>query len=390
MRIPLALLSLALAAAIWLPCLHWLFRRDPAPYFRAGAPPSKARGLADYHLRLWTDPELREREIRKMRGSNAEWDFMGRTFLVLALANVALREPASKDTCLRVIDQIIGETLRLERQEGLFFFLMPYARRGAFVQQPPRSQFLDGEIALMLGARRVVAEKSEYRPLLAERVGLMVERMKRSPVLCAESYPDECWTFCNAVALAAIRIADFLDGTDHSAFFHQWVRAAKEKLTDSGTGLLVSSFTFNGTPQDGPEGTSIWLVAHCLSLIDEGFAAEQYARAKKELTRGLLGFGYAREWPASWKGPMDIDSGPVVPGLGASASASGLALVAARTFGDRRYFASLLASLELGGFPRERGGTLKYCASNQVGDAVVLYAMVLGPLWDTVKAGRAR
>ena len=28
-----------------------------------------------------------------------------------------------------------------------------------------------------------------------------------SPVLCVESYPDECWLFCNTIALAAIRAA---------------------------------------------------------------------------------------------------------------------------------------------------------------------------------------
>ena len=39
------------------------------------------------------------------------------------------------------------------------------------------------------------------------------------------------------------------------------------------------------------------MTAHCLQLIDEEFAADQYRRARKELGRELLGFGYAREWP---------------------------------------------------------------------------------------------
>jgi hypothetical protein len=32
-------------------------------------------------------------------------------------------------------------------------------------------------------------------------------------------------------------------------------------------------------------------------------------------------------------------------------------------------------------------GRLKYCASNQVGDAALLYAATLGPLWQKVKTG---
>jgi len=388
-RFILGVVALAIASAVWLPMLSLLYRSDPTPYFRNNGPVApKARMLAAYHLKLWTDPALREREISKMRGANAEWDFMGRTFLVLALANMALREPAAQETYLKVADDIIDETLRLEREKGLHFFLMPYARRTPFVVQPPRSQFLDGEIALMLAARRAVAEKPAYKAPLTERVNLMVERMQKSPVLCAESYPDECWTFCNALALAAIRVADYLDGTDHSAFLRQWVATAKAKLIDLDTGILVSSFSLQGHHQDGPEGSSIWAVVHWLQLIDEGFASDQYRAAKAALAGGVLGFGYSREWPESWRGPEDIDSGPVVPVLGASASASGLAFLGARSFGDTSYFAALLASLDFAGFPTRRDGTLRYAASNQVGDAVVLYAAVLGPLWQKVKVVR--
>ena len=97
----------------------------------------------------------------------------------------------------------------------------------------------------------------------------------------AESYPDECWMFCNTAALAAIRMSDALDATDHSALFHKWLRTAREKLVDRQTGLLVSSFTLEGRPKDGPEGSSIWMSAHCLQLIDAKFAADQYRRARR-------------------------------------------------------------------------------------------------------------
>ncbi len=278
-------------------------------------------------MHLWTDPQERQRELEKMRTTNAEWDFMGRSFLVWALANRSLRHPQDKPAYLEVMDRIIDETLRTERELGMFHFLMPYARQRPFVMQPPRSIFLDGEIALMLAMRRLVEEKDSYRKPLRQRVQEMVRRMEASPVLCAESYPDECWMFCNTVALAAIRTSDRLDGTDHRAFFQKWLEMAKQKLVDPRTGLLVSSFTLDGQPQKGPNGSSLWLSAHCLQLIDEDFAADQYRRAKKELGRELLGFAYAREWPVSWDGQCDVDSGPVVPVLGISAGSSGLALL---------------------------------------------------------------
>ena len=141
---------------------------------------------------------------------------------------------------------------------------------------------------------------------------------------------------------------------------------------------------------EGPEGSTIWLVSHCLELVDEAFARDQYERAKKELGGRFLGFGYAREWPESWPGRMDVDSGPVVPILEASPSSSGLAFLGASSFEDRDYLSSLLRSLEFAGFPSRKDGALKYCASNQVGDAVLLYAALQGPIWEKVKRGLER
>jgi hypothetical protein len=95
---------------------------------------------------------------------------MARAFFVLSLANMALREPEAKDEYLEIMDIIIEETIRLERENGMYYFLMRYARRRPFVSQAGRSLFQDSEIALMLAVRRLVQEKEAYRPLLAERV----------------------------------------------------------------------------------------------------------------------------------------------------------------------------------------------------------------------------
>jgi len=380
------LIALILAAVVWLPCLHLIFEPDPGEYLSPGNLSPTARALAARHLELWSSPRLRAQEIRKMRSSNAEWDFMGRTYLVLALANMAMRNPGERENYLQVMDRIILETRKINSEKGFYVFLMDYARNRPFLQQPPRSLFVDGEIALMIGVRRLVGERKELRPVFSHLVSILRTRMESAPVLCAESYPDECWMFCNTVALAALRISDVLDGTDHSGFFRSWIDRARQRLIHPGTGLLVSSFRMSGMVLDGPEGSSIWMAAHCLQLIDEKFARDQYDRAKRELARGLLGFGYAREWPPSRVGPADIDSGPVVPVLEASPGSSGLALMGASAFGDREYYSSLCASLNLAGFPLEREGKLRYCASNQVGDAVLLYSMVLGPIWDLVKS----
>jgi hypothetical protein len=389
-RILAALAALVLAAALWLPCLHLFFARPASDFYVKEGLSPKARELAARQMRLWADPVSRRRELDRMRVSNAEWDFGGRCFLVWALANMGLRDPSSKPACLQTMDRIIDETLQLEQQNGIYFFLMPYARARPFVAQPARSLFLDGEIAMMLASRRFLEEKPEYKSALTARVNLIADGLRQSPGLALESYPDECWTYDHAVALAAIRMADYLDGSDHSALIRDWVAMAKQKLVHPASGLLVSSFTTQDAPLIGPEGSSLWMIAHCLQLLDEDFAGDQYDRARRELAGSTLGFSYAREWPDSWNGPADIDSGPIIPFFEISAGSSGLAFIGASAFGDDAFLASLNATLDFAGFPSRKNGALKYSASNQVGDAALFYAATLGPIWQKVKAGRTK
>jgi linalool dehydratase/isomerase-like protein len=383
-----AFAAIVVAGCIWTPCLHLVFRRDLSEYrARDGVSPI-ARKLVAAHLATWSDPELRQHELDKMREKNPEWDFMSRTYLVLALVNVALEDEQFVDDACDIVDSIIQNTLEVEKGRGFEHFLMSYGHGGWWAVRPPRSVFVDGEIALMLAARRILKEEDAYKAPLTERVEAMISRMQESPVQCAESYPDECWLFCNTVALAAIRMADVLDGGDHSDFVDSWVDTAKAELLDSDTGLLISTYAVDGTPSPsgfGPEGSTIWMASHMLQIVDEGFAEDQYRRAHKQLARSLLGFGYSREWPLGQEGQMDVDSGPVIPVFGASASASGLAILAAAAFDDEEYLRSLLTSLQFMGFPAEREGRRHYEASNPVGDAVLLYAMTEGPLWDLVR-----
>jgi hypothetical protein len=303
---------------------------------------------------------------------------------VWSLANMGLREPAMKEKYLPIIDEIIRETVKIERTDGIYVFLMPYAKAQPFVVQPARSLFLDGEIALMMGARRMLEEKEDYKQPMTERLKIIEHRLLTNPIMAQESYPDECWTFDHAVALAAFKIGDKLDGTEHSALCRAWIEMAKRRLVHKETGLLVSSYDTKGNQLDGPEGSTIWMVTHCLAVVDEAFARDQYQRARKELGRTTLGFGYGKEWPASWEGPRDIDSGMVIPICEASAGSSGMAFIGAATFHDQKYFQALSATLDMAAFPSRKNGELKYCGSNQVGDAALLYANVLGPLWERI------
>ncbi|WP_223637753.1 hypothetical protein [Corallococcus sp. EGB] len=369
------LVLLVLAVAVWLPALHWLFR----PWDRG----ELAAALASRQRVFSLQESSAERDV--LHRTNPEWDLMVRTFSVLSFANLALSEPARKAEHLAVVDVLIDRTLRDERRAHEAFFL-PYVHAAPFKDPAGRSLFVDGELALMLAARQMVEPRVDSAPLLRERVDLIVGQLERAPVLAAESYPDEGWTFCNTVALAAVRLSDRVDGRDHGALLRRWVASAREHLSDRRTGLLVSSFTYDGVTKDGPEGSTLWLAAHMLQVVDADFARDQYQRARAALLGHTLGFAWAGEWPAETAAMQDIDSGPTIPWVNANAGSSGLALVGAAAFDDEEALDGLLTSLHFAAFPVHDDTGLRFAAGNPLADAVLLYSLVEGPLWRLAQA----
>lgn len=316
------------------------------------------------------------------RRRNPEWMLMAELYSVLSWSNAALANPERAPALLARIDEAIEATLAFEAEHGPLALLLPYGRTQPFRDPAGRSLFVDGEVAMMLAARLSVAEHPRFAAELDARVEAIEGSLRRGPVASGESYPDECWTFCNTTALAALVLADRVRGTDHRPLVDAWLEAAKRSLLDRDTGLLVSSYTWEGRHLDGPEGSSIFMVAHNLLLLDPAFAREQYQRARDALVRGAFGFGWAREWPPGAAVRQDVDSGLVVPGLGASPGASGLALLGAAAFGDTDTQDALLRSMELAAVPTRDEDARWYRAAGRIGNAVTSYALHFGPLWE--------
>ncbi|WNG36221.1 hypothetical protein F0U61_23025 [Archangium violaceum] len=371
------LLLLLTASALWLSTLHlWFQPEDPRELVPDLAARQRELALRD---------ESPDRAL--LRRNNPEWDLMARTFAVLSFANLALKEPTQQAEHLAVIDAILTRTLRDERKAN-DEFLLPYVHRAPFRDVRGRSLFVDGEIALMLAARQFVEPRAEFAPILRERIDTIASQLERAPILAAESYPDEGWTFCNTLALAALRLSDAVDGRNHAELRRRWVESARKHLVDARTGLLVSSFNFDGAPSDGPEGSTLWLAAHMLQVVDEDFAREQYQRARRELIGEALGFAWAEEWPTTAPNVNDIDSGPTIPLVNANAGSSGLAFVGAAAFDDEPLLKGLVTSLRFAAFPVTDELGLRFAAGNMLADAVLLYSLVEGPLWRRVMAPR--
>ncbi len=359
---------LLIASIVWVQSLHVWFEASPE---------SVREPLAAAQRHLWTPGEdaVLAASSAQLRRANPEWELMARMFTALAFANLALREPARRAEYVHAIDRITDRTIAEVEQYGPTHFLLPY---GANMRT--RSLFVDGEIAIMLAARQLVERTPERDAIASRWTERVVAHFQGSPVLLGLSYPDEVWLFCNTVALAALRMHDVAIGTPdrHADLFRRWVASAKSRVVDE-NGLLAARTTGAGAVVEGAEGSTLWLAAAMLRIVDDDFATAQYTSARRSLRGSFAGFGWAREWPDG-EGTDDVDSEPTIPIVGANAGSSGLAIIAARAFGDDELVNELLASYLLAGFPVDGGA--HFAAGNQLADAVLLYALASGPLWE--------
>ena len=79
---------------------------------------AQAEGMLEEQLATWNDPVARDAQRASLRRYNPEWDFMQRTFLLLSLADAALVQPERQDELLKVMDDILEETLADEAAHG--------------------------------------------------------------------------------------------------------------------------------------------------------------------------------------------------------------------------------------------------------------------------------
>ncbi len=60
-------IALILATTVWLPCLQFVFRCRPNQFHTQNGLSQKSQQLAARHIQLWTEPDLVQRELGKMR-----------------------------------------------------------------------------------------------------------------------------------------------------------------------------------------------------------------------------------------------------------------------------------------------------------------------------------
>jgi hypothetical protein len=180
-----------------------------------------------------------------------------------------------------------------------------------------------------------------------------------------EAYPGMSWPVDSLFGYRSLQIHDRLYDTKLFTTFGRF-KQTMLRYQDHATGLMPSFVYLDGRPRDVPRGCALsWSLA-VLPDLDPEYAAEQWAAYRRSFARCAGGLCLFREYPSGLVRGPDSDSGPIVGGLGMSASAFGLA--AARATGDMDSAESLRRTGELLGLP-----ALSWWGKRYLGGQIALF-----------------
>jgi hypothetical protein len=177
---------------------------------------------------------------------------------------------------------------------------------------------------------------TRYETMLRGQVESLARELDASPFGLLDDYPGQCYPVDIVPAIAAIRRADAVLGTDHAAFVARAIRGFQGTRLDADTGLpayVVSSKT--GQAKDTARGVGLsFMVTWAAPLWPDVTTHwyERYAELFWQEDRWLAGFReFPRNLDVGWF-HLEADAGPIVGGYGVAASAFGIG--AARVMGD--------------------------------------------------------
>ena len=229
----------------------------------------------------------------------------------------------------------------------------------------PHGAFYHGWRLLLLVDRAALTGDPAQRAEVETEARRILTALQADPL--PASYPGRAWPCDVVVALAAAHLATGLvELAGLPAVTRQWFAAVETHRDPSG--LLV-----HRRGGDVARGSSQAIIQAFLPDIDPVRAAREWRVFKEQFVVSELGLVGVREYPRGVADDGDVDSGPLVAGV--SASASAVTLAAARRNGDLELAKVLDREADLLGLPLPMGSGAAFALGLMpVGDAFVAWA----------------
>jgi hypothetical protein len=234
-----------------------------------------------------------------------------------------------------------------------------------------------GYLNLLLSFHRYLDKDSRFAALNDTITKFLAKRLRQSPLSLLYTYPGEMYVVDNCAAAGSIGLyGKAVKNTEYCKLANDWTERCRTDYMDKKTGLLFQGIGENGRSWDSPRGSGSTLGIYFLSFADIDFSRDLYNAVKKELMTSFAGFLAVREYPRTVLEKGDIDSGPVIFGMGFSAT--GFSIAGAKIFTDRNSFTKLYALTYLFGTPLTRNGSLHYVTGGPLGTAI-MFAVLTAP-----------
>lgn len=215
-----------------------------------------------------------------------------------------------------------------------------------------------------------------HQALLARQVASLSAELDASPHGLLDDYPGQCYPIDILPAIAAIRRADAVLGTDHTAFAARAQRGFQGSRLDPSTALpayVADARTGRGLGR--ARGVGIATMLTWVPALWPDTAQLWYARYEEHFWRRTWLLAGVREFSAAAIGQPawnlgDVDSGPVLAGFGTAASAFGIG--AARANGRFDHAFPLAAEALVASWPLPNGTLLAPRLLSNLADAPYL------------------
>lgn len=230
------------------------------------------------------------------------------------------------------IDRLEGKTARAIFPAEMY---LPY---GIFYQG-----WLNYTRAAYLAALPTPATDSVQLERFQVSCSKIAESLERHHTPFLFSYHGGCWPADNVVALASLAAHDHLLEPQFTATREAWLERIRTKLDTNGLVPHSVDLTYGNALQTA-RGSSQSLMQAFWPQIDTAFARQQYAIYERKFQDSKFGLPGIREYTKGNFGFGDVDSGPVLLGIGGAASVVGMG--SAARYADQALHTGLRNSIE--------------------------------------------
>ncbi|MDD5361195.1 MAG: hypothetical protein PHN88_03625 [Ignavibacteria bacterium] len=173
-------------------------------------------------------------------------------------------------------------------------------------------------LSKILSVDTTFAEHKFYSDTFAAQCDLINDNIKGvlSPYL--QSYSGQAWPVDMFVAMTSLKNYDKIYVPKYESDIAGWMLNVKRRLDPATLMIPHKVDTKNGRSAQGTRGSSMSLILRMLAEIDMDYAKEQYKLFESKFVSTTFGLPSVLEYPEGQKGSGDIDSGPVIFGVGFS------------------------------------------------------------------------